>query len=113
MPASSLAELSTQPQQAQTHEPSRRRCPDQPFQLPRSALDRVPPGCVCSRALPCRLQAPPSGALSIREVRLIGLGCVPLADYGLPGTDAFSEPMLPLIPKFDALLMANHGAVCY
>jgi len=21
--------------------------------------------------------------------------------------------MLPLIPKYDALLMANHGAVCY
>jgi L-fuculose-phosphate aldolase len=44
---------------------------------------------------------------------VIGLGCVPLADYGLPGTPALTEPMLPLIPKFDALMMANHGAVCY
>ena len=44
---------------------------------------------------------------------IIGLGCVPLAAYGLPGTDALTEPMLPLIPKFDALMMANHGAVCY
>jgi L-fuculose-phosphate aldolase len=44
---------------------------------------------------------------------VIGLGCVPLADYGLPGTPALVEPMLPLIPKYDALLMANHGAVCY
>jgi L-fuculose-phosphate aldolase len=44
---------------------------------------------------------------------IIGLGCVPLAGYGLPGTDALTEPMLPLIPKFDALMMANHGAVCY
>jgi L-fuculose-phosphate aldolase len=44
---------------------------------------------------------------------VIGLGCVPLADYGLPGTDALIEPMIPLIPKYDALLMANHGAVCY
>jgi L-fuculose-phosphate aldolase len=44
---------------------------------------------------------------------VIGLGCVPLADYGLPGTPALTEPMLPLIPKYDALLMANHGAVCY
>src|SRR5664279_3209493 len=44
---------------------------------------------------------------------VIGLGCVPLADYGLPGTDALTEPMLPLIPKYDAILMANHGAVCY
>ena len=44
---------------------------------------------------------------------IIGLGCVPLAAYGLPGTPALTEPMLPLIPKFDAILMANHGAVCY
>ncbi len=44
---------------------------------------------------------------------IIGLGCVPLADYGLPGTDALTEPMLPLIPKYDALLLGNHGAVSY
>lgn len=44
---------------------------------------------------------------------IIGLGCVPLAAYGLPGTPELTEPMLPLIPKYDALLMANHGAVCY
>jgi L-fuculose-phosphate aldolase len=44
---------------------------------------------------------------------VIGLGCVPLAAYGLPGTPALTEPMLPLIPKYDAILMANHGAVCY
>ncbi len=44
---------------------------------------------------------------------VIGLGCVPLAAYGLPGTPALTEPMIPLIPNYDALLMANHGAVCY
>jgi L-fuculose-phosphate aldolase len=44
---------------------------------------------------------------------VIGLGCVPLAGYGLPGTPALVEPLLPLIPKYDALLMANHGAICY
>jgi L-fuculose-phosphate aldolase len=44
---------------------------------------------------------------------VIGLGCVPLAAYGLPGTPALTEPMIPLIPKYDALMMANHGAVCY
>ena len=44
---------------------------------------------------------------------VIGMGCFPLAEYGLPGTPALTEPMLPLIPKHDALLMANHGAVCY
>jgi L-fuculose-phosphate aldolase len=44
---------------------------------------------------------------------IIGLGCVPLASYGLPGTPELTEPMLPFIPKYDAILMGNHGAVCY
>lgn len=44
---------------------------------------------------------------------IIGLGCVPLADYGLPGTPALTEGMLPYIPKYDAILMRNHGLVCY
>src|SRR6478609_1126417 len=44
---------------------------------------------------------------------IIGLGCVPLAGYGLPGTTALTEPMIPYIPKYDAILMGNHGAVCY
>lgn len=44
---------------------------------------------------------------------IIGLGCVPLVGYGLPGTPELIEPMLPLIPKYDALMMGNHGAVCY
>ena len=44
---------------------------------------------------------------------IIGLGCVPLAEYGLPGTPELTDPMLPYIPKYDAILMANHGAVCY
>jgi L-fuculose-phosphate aldolase len=44
---------------------------------------------------------------------IIGLGSVPLADYGLPGTPALTEGMLPYIPKYDAILMGNHGAVSY
>jgi L-fuculose-phosphate aldolase len=44
---------------------------------------------------------------------IISFGCVPIADYGLPGTAELTEPMRPLIPKHNALLMANHGAVCY
>src|SRR5579884_1871918 len=44
---------------------------------------------------------------------IISFGCVPVAAYGLPGTHELTEPMRPLIPKHDALLMANHGAVCY
>jgi L-fuculose-phosphate aldolase len=41
------------------------------------------------------------------------LGSVPLAPYGLPGTPALSESLLPLIPRYDAILMANHGVVTY
>ncbi len=44
---------------------------------------------------------------------IVSFGCIPLAAYGLPGTPELVEPMRPLIPKHDALLMANHGAVCY
>ena len=54
----------------------------------------------------CR-RASESGAAA--EV-VIGLGCVPLADTAC-GNPALTEPMLPLIPKYDALMMANHGAV--
>ena len=44
---------------------------------------------------------------------VIRLGSVPLCDYGLPGTPALTEGMLPYIPKYEALLMANHGVVSY
>lgn len=44
---------------------------------------------------------------------IVALGCVPLAEYGLPGTPELARPMVPLIPNHDALLMANHGSVCY
>lgn len=44
---------------------------------------------------------------------IIGLGCVPLAEYGTPGTPALTEGMLPYIPQYDAILMRNHGLVCY
>lgn len=44
---------------------------------------------------------------------VIQLGAVPLAPYGLPGTPALSEGMIPLIPHYDALLLENHGCTCY
>jgi L-fuculose-phosphate aldolase len=44
---------------------------------------------------------------------VICLGSIPLAEYGIPGTPAVTEGMLPYIPKYDALLMANHGVVSY
>lgn len=44
---------------------------------------------------------------------IISLGCVPLAEYGTPGTSALSEGMLPDVAKYDAILLSNHGLVCY
>lgn len=44
---------------------------------------------------------------------VIGLGSIPLARYGTPGTSELAEALEPLIPDYDALLMSNHGVVAY
>jgi L-fuculose-phosphate aldolase len=40
---------------------------------------------------------------------IVQLGAIPLARYGLPGTPALAEGMLPFIPTYDAILLENHG----
>src|SRR3989475_1467678 len=44
---------------------------------------------------------------------VIGLGQIPLAPYGTPGTPELAETLRPLIPDYDAILMVNHGVVTY
>jgi len=44
---------------------------------------------------------------------VIGLGSIPLAKYGTPGTTELTDALEPLIPGFDAILMSNHGVVAY
>jgi L-fuculose-phosphate aldolase len=44
---------------------------------------------------------------------VMGLGCVPLAEYGTPGTPELTESIEPLLQSHDAILMANHGVVTY
>lgn len=44
---------------------------------------------------------------------VVTLGSIPLAPYGLPGTPALSQAIIPYVPNHDALLLANHGAVAY
>ena len=44
---------------------------------------------------------------------VVGLGSIPLARYGTPGTPELTEALEPLIPNHDAILMANHGVVTY
>lgn len=48
----------------------------------------------------------------ISEV-VLALGCIPLAEYGTPGTPELTERLKPFVRNFDALLMANHGVVTY
>src|SRR5947199_1925915 len=48
----------------------------------------------------------------ISEV-VLALGCIPLAQYGTPGTPELSDQLRPFVKNFDALLMANHGVVTY
>jgi L-fuculose-phosphate aldolase len=44
---------------------------------------------------------------------VIGLGQIPLAPYGTPGTPELAKTLQPLVPQYDAILMANHGVVTY
>jgi L-fuculose-phosphate aldolase len=44
---------------------------------------------------------------------VIGLGSIPLARYGTPGTPELWEALEPFVPDYDAILMANHGVVSY
>jgi L-fuculose-phosphate aldolase len=48
----------------------------------------------------------------ISEV-VLALGCIPLAEYGTPGTPELSDQLRPFVKDFDALLMSNHGVVTY
>src|SRR6202158_5555854 len=42
---------------------------------------------------------------------VIGLGSIPLAKYGTPGTPELTAALEPLVPQYDAILMSNHGVV--
>jgi L-fuculose-phosphate aldolase len=44
---------------------------------------------------------------------VIGLGSIPLAEYGTPGTSELCETLQPLVSRYDAILMSNHGVVTY
>jgi L-fuculose-phosphate aldolase len=42
---------------------------------------------------------------------IVGLGRIPLVRYATPGTPELSAALEPYVPHYDALLLANHGAV--
>src|SRR6266852_8683363 len=42
---------------------------------------------------------------------IIALGCIPVAQYGTPGTQELSDALEPMVQHYDAILLANHGVV--
>ncbi|HLZ39655.1 MAG TPA: class II aldolase/adducin family protein [Candidatus Sulfotelmatobacter sp.] len=44
---------------------------------------------------------------------VMGLGCIPLARYGTPGTSELAQTLEPYVADYDAILMSNHGVVTY
>lgn len=44
---------------------------------------------------------------------VIALGCVPIAEYGTPSTDEIPDAVEKYLQYFDAVLLANHGALTY
>lgn len=44
---------------------------------------------------------------------VIALEDIPLAEYGTPGTSELCDTLAPLIPRYQAILMSNHGVVTY
>ncbi len=44
---------------------------------------------------------------------VISLGCVPIAEYGTPSTEEIPDAVSKYLQYFDAVLLANHGALSY
>ena len=44
---------------------------------------------------------------------VIALGCVPIAEYGTPSTNEIPDAVEKYLPYFDAVLLANHGALSF
>lgn len=55
--------------------------------------------------------------IALREALMpevvVTLGCVPVAPYGTPSTEEVAESLEDLVSEYDAILLANHGAITY
>jgi L-fuculose-phosphate aldolase len=56
--------------------------------------------------------AQPLNPALLSEV-VIALEDIPLAEYGTPGTSELCDTLAPLVPRYQAILMSNHGVVTY
>ncbi len=44
---------------------------------------------------------------------IVGLGAVPLAEYGEPGTPALGDSLRPYLDRYEAILLTNHGVIAF
>ena len=44
---------------------------------------------------------------------VIALGCVPIAEYGTPSTEEIPDAVSKYLQYYDAVLLANHGALSF
>jgi len=44
---------------------------------------------------------------------VVSLGAIPIAPYGTPSTEEIPASIRPFVPRCDAVLLANHGAVTW
>lgn len=44
---------------------------------------------------------------------IVTFGCIPIAPYGTPSTEELANSISEFVKKYDALLLANHGAVTF
>lgn len=44
---------------------------------------------------------------------VVQMGCVPIADYGMPSTEEIPDAVEKYLPYFDAMLLEYHGALAY
>lgn len=76
-----------------------------------------PDVCAVVHAHPCTATAFASAGIALDEPLcsefVITLGSVPLAPYATTGTADVSESLMRFIPDHNAILMANHGVVCF
>lgn len=49
----------------------------------------------------------------ITSEAVVLLGAVPVADYGTPSTEELPDNIEKFLPYYDAMLLANHGALTY
>lgn len=77
---------------------------------------RADVGAVC-HGHPVYATAHAVAGIPLREALMpevvVTLGCVPVAPYGTPSTRELAESLVDLVPKYDAILLANHGAISY